>query len=302
MVFRRPVGSKLGRLVITTLWALLAILVLTAALFGLFWGLLWAAGLGGDAEILVLSVVLPIVSVGVIALAIHDYQHRAEIVVTVYPDCVTIQQAGKAYAVRFEAVRDVRLEPWGLDAACVLVLSSGQSVRLPPEAAPFSQVQAVLESVLVTRLADELADRLANGETILVSENRLRAWTRIAYAAGIMLLGILWMLTLQGVKAGIGILVLAMNQARRGWRGTRTAWEASRQGIRPANRTAPLVCPSQDHHWFQLESAQVDSAGLVMRFTDGRTLTASPFATNYWPLAVWLRRICEGQFGTQTPP
>ena len=294
MVFRRPVGSKLGRLVLSALVALLAILVLTAALFGLFWGLLWVAGLGEDAEILVLSVVLPIVSVGVIALALQDYQRRVEIAVMVYPDCVTIHRAGKAYAVRFDAVRDVRLEPWGLDAACVLVLSNGQTERLPPEAAPFSQVRAILELVLVSRLADELAGRLANGEKILVGESRRKAWARIAYAAGIMLLGILWMLTVQGAKAGIALLVQGMRLARCGWRGTRGAWELTRQGISPAPKPVPLASPSQNHHWFQLQSVQVDEAGLRLRFADGHTVSASRFASNYWPLAVWLEQRWGG--------
>ncbi len=294
-VFRRPAGSKLAGLVWYLILVPLAIAALSVALWLAFWGLLMAAGIGQDAGIIVLFVVVSIVSVGVVALAVEDYQRRVDITVTVYPDLLTIHQARKAFAVRFDQVEQVRIVPWGLDAVCVLELPNGRTIRLPPEAAPFSKVRPVLEPALVARLADGLESRLAAGEAVTIQESGFDARMRMLHAAAVMVAGALLVLTLQGAEAGIALVGRALRHAQRGWRGTKVHWEATREGLRAAARVWDFTAPSQTLYWFQLQHVEVDQAGLVLRFADGRTVTASPFAENYWPLAVWLTRIREGR-------
>jgi hypothetical protein len=221
--------------------------------------------------------------------AIRDYRRRAGNAVTVHDDRVEIQHLGERVSVPFSEVRTVRLLPRRHDALCLLCSFDGGTRRLPAEIAPFSVARTALEATLLPWLAQRFGEELAGGSPVRVRESSLRARVRIVGGVLVIVPSIAAILTLRGIPAGLRWAKGGWLTARRGWRGRGSDFEISRQGVRRTGRSLP----SDLHPWTGLREVCVDDAGVVLRYEDGRTITASIFSENYWPFAVWIRAIWQ---------
>jgi hypothetical protein len=224
---------------------------------------------------------------GLIWLAHHDYARRMGTVLTIAGDGLFGTRGGQGFRLCFDEVRAVRMLPHKRDAQCVLELSSGGRFALPVDIAPFSKVQQALQATLVARLAEQLGETIALGGRVCLKEGRWQAWRLVARALLSLAMGILVLVTVRGIPLGVRLWRGAWTQLRRGWRGKSVDYEVTHEGLMPVWS----VSRSDLHGWKWLRQIHIDDAGLLLRFEDGRTITASIFAENYWPFAVWLKQF-----------
>jgi len=176
-------------------------------------------------------------------------------------------------------VDSIRLVGTGERMGCVLGRVGGGSIRLPPDLAPYSLVRGLLEPTLIDRLRRELDDRLRAGEVVAIREQALGGLGRIVKGSGLLLGSLYVILTLRpwlGVPLFRGALILM----KQGWIGLGGGFELEARGVR--GRSAGLI------DWADLDPAEPGEIGLILRARDGRTVSASPYAENYWPARSWL--------------
>jgi hypothetical protein len=222
-----------------------------------------------------------------IRFAIRDYRRRAGSEVEVTSDCISVTHLGRGVCVPLDDVSGARLVPYRRDAQFVLCLSDGRQCRLPVEIAPFSVARAALETALVDRLGHKMGEEIARGKSIRVSEGRLRPWVRMVSGVLSVLSGALITTTIRLMPLGVKMIRGGVLQVRRGWRGRKTDFEVTREGLQPTGS----ITPSDVHPWSSLDDYYADDAGLVLQFNDAHVITASIFSQNYWSFLGWVRQL-----------
>src|SRR5262245_8712880 len=135
--------------------------------------------------------------------AIVDYRRRAGVAVTIGSDSLSIVGSKETVRLAFADVENVRLVPCGADARCILDLSDGSEQALPVEVAPFSIARMALEAKMIRVLADRVEEAVAKGASIRLHERALGGWLRVSAGVLEIFAGMLAMLTLYGIPAGL---------------------------------------------------------------------------------------------------
>jgi len=218
-------------------------------------------------------ILLPIVTVGVVVWGTRDYRRRAALKVIIDRDGVVVDRATKVYSVSTAEVKGIHLVPTGSSVACILERADNSTMRLPPEIAPFSSVREPLEAALITRLVQDLDERMSRGQSLAVRESRLTAMRRILKGLFMILLAV----------RGIGFFRLGIRQIHQGWLWLKGGFALYGRGLCHPGGDERCLIP-----WDELECVRHDANGLVFRSPGGPTFAASPFAKNYWVAEVWI--------------
>ncbi len=285
VTFRRSALSKVLSLLVHVLMVPLLTAVVGLLLGGALLLVLTSVSVPRDPAGAVFLAVFPAVGSTLIVSAVRNYRRNNGTIVTVHPDRLEIETPGRRVTVGFDQVVDVRLVPRRLDAVCSLHLLDQSEVAIPFQVANFSTIRGALEATLIGRLACQMGQDIGAGRTVRIRESPLRAWTRVPLCLCCVVLGTFFLCTIRGICSGVLLIRHGLRHGRRGWRGRRTDFEVSRKGVNRDPHWPSAICP-----WSDLRDLRCDTTGIVLRFSDGRMLAASPFAENYWPFAVWIRQ------------
>lgn len=213
----------------------------------------------------------------------HDWRRRAAAEVALHDDRLEVATGGKRVEVYYGEVQAIRLEHQGGDLACVLNSDSGETLRLPTEIAPFSEVQDTLLERLIPVLQERLEEELEEGGTVAIREGTVRAWLRIFHGVfRIMLVPLLILSIRFALRAG-DVFRLGRSLIRQGARGRRGGFEITPDGVKFPDALEPRTVP-----WIEITLTTLDEDGIVLTTTLDETASASPMAENWWPASLWL--------------
>jgi hypothetical protein len=271
--FQRSGASKLLGLLIyvvmTPLIAVFGALLLSTPIHYL----LVSFGVDEDDTGIGFLILLPIVLVAVIVLAVRDYRRRAFLKVIVDRDRIAIERSHKPLDVALAEISGIRLVWANFDIACILERSDKVSVRIPSDVAPLPAVKAPLEVALIPGLVADLDRRLREGQSVVVCESRLKAFSRIV--------GGLFTLPLS-IRASI-FMKLGLMRIRQGLLGMKGGFVVYSRGLSPRSGDERSLIP-----WHHLECVMRDEVGLVYRSRGGTEFAASQLAKNYWVVSEWV--------------
>ncbi len=111
-------------------------------------------------------VLLPLVGLGVAAWGYRDYRRRAALEVVIDRDRIALRVDSRQVDLLPADVASIRLDPTWTGFACILIRTTGKSVRLPPEIAPLAEARDALDVTLIPDLVRRLDERITRGDAV----------------------------------------------------------------------------------------------------------------------------------------
>ncbi len=283
-IYRREAGSKLVGCLVYVVAAPFVALML--ALFVSLPLMLVLEGLGMSHEraSIPFPVLLPLIGVGVAIWGYRDYRRRAALEVVIDRDGVTINVDARRSLVPFEEVASIRLVPTRDDYACILVTRAGRAVKIPPEVAPLHRIHEPLDATLIPEMMRGLDERIARGEAVTLGIPATRLVITMFRAILILPLATLMLIRFSTHRMGVQMVRHSWILVRQAWMGFRGGLIIERAGPRPASDPSVLPIP-----WDQLDLIQTGPIGLVLRSKEGRVLSLSSLADDFWPALRWIK-------------
>lgn len=261
--------------------------IMTVVLYAMIGGLLHVllVGLGANAITVgqnLFYFLLPLIFVAVTVFAIKDFRRRAGGRVDVLSDGIALSSRYHSFGLGYDQIADVRVVPERLNASCQLVSVDGRNHQIMSEVASFQELAPSMEVILIPMLADQLRRDFEGGQTVRVSESRLRACLRLVFASCLVSLSIVLFFLVPFIPWIPG-LKSSWTRIRQGWRGLTGGFVITREGISKAGLLGGF--PREVN---TITHVTRNDVGVVLHFQDGGVQKASLFATHGWVAAYWL--------------
>lgn len=278
-VFSRVVGCVVYVVATPFIVLFVAIWIVLPAVYGLE-----SLGVKKDTATGIAALIaFPVVTFFVVRWAIRDYWRRAGLTVEIGYDRVVVTVDDRSRVLTFTEVKAIRIVPASSGMVCVLEPHEGPSLRLPPEAAPFSSIRGALQPTLVAHLARQIGEHLAEGQVIAVRDPSAGA---LVYLRGVGEVALAGLLIASIVRAPMAFLVARQGIAhmRCGVLDVDGGFLIHHDGLERCRGGSWGVTP-----WTELEIVQSDDLGFVVESREGTRFSASPYAHYYWPATFWLK-------------